>query len=45
MPPYLEDMISESHIARVVDRVIEGMDVREIMAHYKGEERHHIILL
>lgn len=36
LPPYLEDMISESHIARVVDRVIEGMDVREIMAHYKG---------
>lgn len=36
LPPYLDDLIIEGHISKVLDKVIEGLDVSEIVRRYKG---------
>ena len=36
LPPYLDDMIEEGHLVRVVNRIIEGLDLTEITKMYQG---------
>ena len=35
-PPSLEELIAEDHLVRVVNRVVDEMDIRAILAKYKG---------
>ena len=36
LPPSLEELISEKHLVRVIDRVVEEMDLEAIYQSYKG---------
>lgn len=36
LPPNLEELIPEKHLVRVINRVVEEMDLSEIMDGYKG---------
>lgn len=36
LPPNLEELIPEKHLVRVINRVVEEMDLREIISGYKG---------
>jgi len=36
LPPYLDDLISEGHISKVLNKVIDGFDASDIIRRYKG---------
>jgi len=36
LPPNLEELIPEKHLVRVINRVVEEMDLSEIISGYKG---------
>ena len=39
LPPSLEDLVAENHLVRVVNRVIEEMDIEALIKTYKGGGR------
>lgn len=39
LPPSLEELISEKHIVRVVNKLVESMDIKPLKATYKGGGR------
>lgn len=43
LPPYIEDLIGEDHIARVFNEIIDMIDISELLAKEKpeGRERYH----
>jgi transposase len=43
LPPSLEDYVPASHLARVVDEVVEALDTKEIEDHYShlGQNTYH----
>jgi transposase len=43
LPPSLEELIPEDHLVRVVNRVVEALDISAIVAKYKGGARVRII--
>ncbi|MCL4487461.1 MAG: hypothetical protein M1570_04945 [Chloroflexi bacterium] len=36
LPPSLEELITEDHLVRVVNRAIEQLDLTPLLARYKG---------
>ncbi len=36
LPPSLEELIPEKHLVRVVNRVVEELDIKPLLAKYKG---------
>jgi hypothetical protein len=43
LPPYLEELISADHVARVVNRVVDLLDIREVTSQEKIEVVQHTI--
>ena len=39
LPPSLEEMIPSDHLVRVVNRVIEQIDIKPLLGKYKGGEQ------
>ncbi|GFP19717.1 hypothetical protein HKBW3S03_01222, partial [Candidatus Hakubella thermalkaliphila] len=35
LPPYLEELISADHVARVVNKVVDLLDIRELKKGYR----------
>lgn len=36
LPPSLEELIPENHLVRVVNRVVDELDINPLLAKYKG---------
>lgn len=47
LPPSIEDFVPPQHLARLINEVVEGIDVSEITAHYSylGQKSYHPHLL
>jgi transposase len=43
LPPRLEELIPEGHLVRVVNEMIEGLDIEPLKRQYKGGGQVHII--
>ncbi|QEM15208.1 hypothetical protein DIU38_003330 [Mucilaginibacter sp. P4] len=43
LPPSLEELIEPNHLVRVVNQVVDSMDVSGLINQYKGGAQRHII--